>query len=46
MKITELMIGAESFDEALAEARKIDPRYNGGKIVETDHEEDQEGVRA
>ena len=33
-ELLELYIDAESFDDAIAEARKINPNYNIGQIVE------------
>ena len=33
-ELLELYIDAESFDDAIAEARKINPNYNTGQVVE------------
>lgn len=32
--LNDLFINADSFDEALKHARKINPRYSGGVVVD------------
>lgn len=35
-ELPELIIEADSFDEALSQARRVDSKYNGGQVCKED----------
>lgn len=37
-ELPDVYVFETSYDEALAKARKVNPKYNGGKRAETDEE--------